>query len=57
MYTFTCTGKGFGKGFAIPSTVGVKQEDNLAPVLFILSLIEVDTALTDLAASFDFEGA
>ena len=27
--------KGFGKGFTIPSTVGVKQGDNLAPVLFI----------------------
>ena len=27
--------KGYGKGFTIPSTVGVKQGDNLAPVLFI----------------------
>ena len=27
--------KGFGEGFSIPSTVGVKQGDNLAPVLFI----------------------
>ena len=27
--------KGFGKGFTTPSTVGVKQGDNLAPVLFI----------------------
>lgn len=27
--------KSFGKGFTIPSTVGVKQGDNLAPVLFI----------------------
>ena len=24
--------KGFGKGFTVPSTVGVKQGDNLAPV-------------------------
>ena len=28
--------KGYGKGFAIPSTVGVKQGDNLAPVLHVL---------------------
>ena len=27
--------KEFGKGFTVPSTVGVKQGDNLAPVLFI----------------------
>ena len=27
--------KGFGKGFTTPSTVGVKQGDNLAPALFI----------------------